>query len=166
MRGRFRKRKQRRTEISQELELMPMLNVFISIIPLLLLSAAFVQLAVIPTMLPAATAPPAASTDEASLALTIVIREDAYVVEANGATSGTIARPADGAHDAPAATAARAQLGSALAAIATAHPEHRSVRIVAIGTTRYEDIIDVMDVSRGAGLPEAALADAAPGGAS
>ena len=160
--SRSRLRRQRQTEVNQELELMPMLNVFISIIPLLLLSAAFVQLAVIPTALPAsAEAPPAAATAaEAKLSLSIVIRADAYVVEANGATVTTIARPA---HTAPGdlnARAARAQLGEALSAIAAQHPDHREVKIVADPATRYEDIIDVMDVSRAAGLPNAALADA------
>jgi biopolymer transport protein ExbD len=157
--SRARLRRQKQTEVSQELELMPMLNVFISIIPLLLLSAAFVQLAVIPTALPAAAqAPTAAAADARPLSLTIVIRSDAYVVEANGATVSTIARVEKAA---PAvAAAARRQLGDALSSIAAQHPDHREVRIVAEPTTRYEDIIDVMDVSRGAGLPEAALADA------
>ena len=47
-----------------------------------------------------------------------------------------------------------------LASIAAQHPDHREVKIVADPATRYEDIIDVMDVSRAAGLPDAALADA------
>lgn len=155
-------RRQRQTEVNQELELMPMLNVFISIIPLLLLSAAFVQLAVIPTALPAsAEAPPAAlaAADE-KLSLSIVIQANAYVVEANGATVSTIARPEHAATGDVNAKAARDQLGQALAAIAAQHPDHREVKIVADPATHYEDIIDVMDVSRAAGLPDAALADA------
>ena len=160
--SRSRLRRQRQTEVNQELELMPMLNVFISIIPLLLLSAAFVQLAVIPTALPAsADAPPSASVAaEEKLSLSIIVRADAYVVEANGATVSTIARPDHAASGDATAQAARAQLGVALAAIAAQHPAHREVKIVADPTTRYEDIIDVMDVSRAAGLPDAALADA------
>jgi biopolymer transport protein ExbD len=155
-------RRQRQTEVNQELELMPMLNVFISIIPLLLLSAAFVQLAVIPTALPAsATAPPSiAVAAEDKLSLSIVIQAEAYVVEANGATVSTIARPAHAAPGDPTAKAARDQLGQALSAITAQHPDHREVKIVADPATRYEDIIDVMDVSRAAGMPDAALADA------
>lgn len=161
MRGRFRKRARGKTEVSQELELMPMLNVFISIIPLLLLSAAFVQLAVIPTGFSTdAAAAVAAVGEEAPLALTIVMRSDSYVVQAQGVVASTIACAAADAHDAPARVAARQQLRDALATLAAAEPRYRSVRIVAQGTTRYEDIIDVMDVARAAGLPEAALADA------
>jgi biopolymer transport protein ExbD len=47
-----------------------------------------------------------------------------------------------------------------LKAIVAAHPNNREVRIVAEPTTRYEAIIEVMDISRAAGLPEAGLADA------
>ena len=158
--SRSRLRRQRQTEVNQELELMPMLNVFISIIPLLLLSAAFVQLAVIPTALPASAEAPPAAVAEEQLSLSIIVRSDAYVVEANGATVRTIARPDHAATGDAQAKAARAQLGEALSAIAAQHPDHREVKIVADPTTRYEDIIDVMDVSRAAGLPDAALADA------
>jgi len=164
MASRRRRRWRKKLEVFQDLDLMPLLNVFISIIPLLLLSAAFVQLAVIPTALPAnadAPAPPAPAATAASL--TIEIHCDTYVVRADGATTGTIPRPP--ATDASAIIAARERLGAALAGFAAAHPGHREVRIVADPTTRYEDIIDVMDVSRGAGLPEAALADGVPGAA-
>ncbi len=160
MHKRTRRRKIRKIEVNQELELMPMLNVFISIIPLLLLSAAFVQLAVIPTALPAsATAPAAPSQEDATLAVTIVIHPDAYAVEANGAVTSTIARAAR-PRAAGTVDVARAELHDVLAAIAAQHPDHRTVRIVADPDTHYEDIIDVMDTSRSAGLPDAALADA------
>ena len=47
----------------------------------------------------------------------------------------------------------------ALKGFAASHPEHREVRIVSRSATRYEEIIDVMDMARAAGLPEAALGD-------
>ena len=67
MAGRHSKRGKGHKVETPDLELMPMLNVFISIIPMLLLSAAFVQLAVIDTGLPAsaAAAVPAETKDEA-----------------------------------------------------------------------------------------------------
>ncbi len=165
MKGRFQKRRAGKTDVNQELELMPMLNVFISIIPLLLLSAAFVQLAVIPASLPGApgAATVAAAPGDVPLAVAIVIRTDAYEVRANGSVAGTVARPAAGDRDAAPAAAARRQLGELLAGIAAGHPGTTTVRIEAGGAARYEDIIDVMDVSRSAGLPDAALADAAQG---
>ena len=164
MNSRFRKRRQGKTELSQELELMPMLNVFISIIPLLLLSAAFVQLAVIPTTLPTPAVPQVVVPGaDVKVALTIVIRPDAYIVQANGVTTSTIGRPVGVSRDVASATAARAQLGDALKAIAGDDPKKREVQILADPTTRYEDLIDVMDVSRAAGLPEAGLADGTQG---
>jgi biopolymer transport protein ExbD len=160
MASRFRKRLQGKTEFSQELELMPMLNVFISIIPLLLLSAAFVQLAVIPTTLPTPAVPQVVVPGaDVKVALTIMIHPDAFVVQANGVTTSTIERPVTLSRDDAGSVAVRAQLEQALRAVAGDDQKKREVRIVADPTTRYEDLIDVMDVSRAAGLPEAGLAD-------
>ena len=52
MRQRRGKRRSHRESVTSEIDLMPMLNVFISIIPLLLLGAAFVPVTVIKTTLP------------------------------------------------------------------------------------------------------------------
>ena len=131
---------------------MPMLNVFIAIIPLLLLSAAFIQVSVIQASLPADAAANASPATEEPLDLTVVILDEAYVIRGNGLTIGAIPRTGgDGS---------LAQLGEALAAVVSAHPGNREVRIVAQPTSRYEEIVQVMDVARAAGLPETALADA------
>lgn len=135
-----------------DLEIMPMLNVFIAIIPLLLLSAAFVQISVIPTTLPTAGAPavPAAAPPEAqALVVTVSVQPDAWQLDVAGAGSRRIERRG----------AAPTALEDALKALAAGHDGERRVRIVAGATTRYEDIIDVMDAARAAGMPDAALAD-------
>ena len=132
---------------------MPMINVFMAIIPMLLLSAAFVPVTVIETTLPMG-APAAETRTEAPLDLAIEIHPQGYLVRVNGEPTQAIPRSGDG-------TAARDQLGATLRDIAAAHAGHREVRIVSQATTRYEEIVEVMDVSRAAGLPEAALADAA-----
>lgn len=144
-------------EVEQELQLMPMLNVFISIIPLLLLSAAFVQLAVIPAAVTADGSAPAPAAGEAPFDLAVTLAPEAYLVQANGVAVAQVARDD--------AKAAREQLGAALAQAVAGHPSHQEVRILAAASTRYEEIIDVMDVSRGAGLPNAAL-DGDPRGGS
>jgi biopolymer transport protein ExbD len=150
-------RKRSRDTAASELELMPMLNVFIAIIPLLLLSAAFVPVAVIKTTLPAAAGGAVEAPKDTPLELSIHIRKDAYVVAIEGGPMRVIQR----AGVAPAA--AQAELASALAEVAAAYVGKREVQIVSRSTTRYEEIIEVMDVSRAAGLPEAALADAGEG---
>jgi len=135
-----------------------MLNVFIAIIPLLLMSAAFVQVSVIQASLPAEAAAPVDTPADVALDLTVTIHDDAYIVEAAGVPTSTVPRTAGAVGKA--ATDARHQLAAVLEAIAQAHPDNHAVRIVAQPTTHYEDIIDVMDVARAAGLPDAALADA------
>ena len=68
-----------------------MLNVFIAIIPLLLLSAAFTQISVIQASLPADAieTPPA---DDEPLGLTVVILSEAYVTRGRGLTTAAIPR--------------------------------------------------------------------------
>jgi biopolymer transport protein ExbD len=155
MTGRQRRRRGYREVVAADLDLMPMMNLFIAIIPLLLLSAVFVQVTVIDMNLPTGDRAETLPLEE-PLGLTVRIRDDAYVVEANGHETRTIARGpvADGAAD-PAA----AGLTAALAAIGQAHPDNREVRLMASATTRYEELVAVMDLARAAGLPEAGLAD-------
>ena len=135
---------------------MPLMNLFIVLIPLLLLSAVFVQVTVIDMNLPASETqqepPPAAP-----LELAVRIQASGYVVSGRGIASRTIAKEqtANATQD-----AARLQLAAALEEIAGAHPDNQEVRIVAEATTKYEEIITVMDIARAAGLPQAALADA------
>ena len=157
MTSRRRKRRRHQQRVASEIELMPMLNVFIAIIPLLLLSAAFVPVTIIKTTLPMDGVAAAAEPASAALDLAIAIRPEAYDVLVDGAPFRTVPRGASGS---AAAEAARAQLGDVLREVVAAHPGHREVRIVSQATTRYEEIIQVMDVSRAAGLPEAALAEA------
>lgn len=164
MAGRHAKRgKGHRVEIP-DLELMPMLNVFISIIPMLLLSAAFVQLAVIPTGLPAtaaaAAAPAEAGDDAPPPPVTVYIRAGEYVVESAGAANRSFARTPGGA---PAKDPGRLQLEAMLRAFGSREGKKPEVRIVPETRTKYEEIIDIMDLARAAGLPNAALADASPG---
>jgi biopolymer transport protein ExbD len=145
------RRNRRKPHVAADIELMPMLNVFIAIIPLLLLSAAFVQVSVIQATLPASAIAAEAPAAEEPLDLAVVIRRDAYVVEGNGLATVTIPRAAD------ANARALAALSEALAGVVAAHPGQREVRVVSQSNTRYEDIVQVMDASRAAGLPEAAL---------
>jgi biopolymer transport protein ExbD len=150
-----RRRKRQRSHLVTEIELMPMLNVFISIIPLLLLSAAFVPVTVIKTTLPSGEAV-VTPADDQTLDVAVILEPSAFVVRVNGGVVQAIPRH-PGADDPD----ARAQLEVVLKTVAEAHPGHREVRIVSEAATRYEEIVEVMDVARAAGLPEAALADAA-----
>jgi len=165
MAGRHSKRGKGHKVETPDLELMPMLNVFISIIPMLLLSAAFVQLAVIDTGLPAsavAAAAPAAPDGDVPAPVTIHVRGGEWIVERAGSPSRAIRRAASvEAPDDP----ARLQLEALLRSYAGAEGKPPEVRIVPAVTTKYEEIIFLMDLARAAGLPNAALADASTGAA-
>ena len=154
------RRKQRKKPLeTTEIEIMPMLNVFMAIIPLLLLGAAFVPVSVIPASLPAAAAGPTASEPrQEPLDLIIRIQPEAYVVFVDGTAIRSVARP-QGDADPAAEAKARTELADALREVVANSSGEREVRIVSRGSTRYREIIDVMDVSRAVGLPEAALSD-------
>ena len=160
MPGRRQKRRRHRDTVASEIELMPMLNVFISIIPLLLLSAAFVPVTVIKTTLPSDQAA-VVENQNTPLDLAIHIHPSSYQLEVSGSIIQSIARGAKG--DEAAATRVKDELKQALQGIAAAHSAEREVRIVSEPRTRYEEIVEVMDVARGAGLPEASLAEGAEG---
>ena len=163
MAGRHSKRGKGHKVETPDLELMPMLNVFISIIPMLLLSAAFVQLAVIDTGLPAsaAAAVPAEAKDDAPPpAVTIFIAPTDYLVESAGSAPRAISR---GSVAGQTSDSGRMQLESLLRAIAAQTEKKPEVRIVPGARTKYEEIIFLMDLARSVGLPDAALADAEPG---
>jgi biopolymer transport protein ExbD len=151
----MRRRRSRRghAHAPTELELMPLLNVFIAIIPLLLLSAAFIQVSVIQATLPGDASAAAAPNEDMALDLAVYIRHDVYVVTGRGIETQSVARNAD-SHD-----AVRTELTEMLRAIASAHPDTRELRIVSEPKTKYEEIIEVMDIARGAGLPETSLTD-------
>jgi biopolymer transport protein ExbD len=150
---RRRRRRHGRSHAPTELELMPLLNVFIAIIPLLLLSAAFIQVSVIQATLPGDASAAAAPNEDTAIDLAVFIRQDSYVVTGRGLDTQSVAR------DTESPDAVRTELTEMLRAIAAAHPDTREVRIVSEPKTRYEEIIDVMDIARSAGLPETSLTD-------
>lgn len=140
---------------------MPLMNLFIVLIPLLLLSAVFIEVSVIDMALPSAAE--AASAEEARLDLTVRIGERAYRVEGNGIAAREIARVTEGPGRHAPDAATREWLAAALREAVAAFPEQKDVRIVSGARTRYEEIVAVMDVARAAGLPFAALAGATDG---
>jgi biopolymer transport protein ExbD len=166
MSGRRRRRRLREL-VSSELELMPMLNVFLAIIPLLLLSAAFTPVAIIPASLPAdGSVADAAAEEPVEPPLDLVIRilPDRYVIQGRGLETQSIERPSVPRDD-PASQGARDRLSAALQEIAAAHPSQHEVRIASEPGTHYEEIVDVMDASRTAGFSQSALCEASSGGA-
>jgi biopolymer transport protein ExbD len=129
-----------------ELDLLPLMNVFVVLVPMLLASAVFLKVTVIDTNVPSAEASPSSGSEGLSLAITI--KDDYFVVEGDGIESRVIGRKET---DAP------AKLAAALAELAVRHPDNQDVIIISEPKTRYQDIIEVMDISRASGLPAASL---------
>ena len=144
-----------------DLNLMPLMNILIVLIPMMLLTAVFIEIRAI-DLAPSYGTGTAAAAAEAPLELAIRIAGENYVVEGNGLPARIVPRPAGGTGtiaDDPSA----ARLGEVLAAIASEHPNTHNVRIVIESPTRFEEIVTVMDVARTAGFPEAALEGTEPG---
>ncbi len=131
------------------------MNVFIVLIPMLLMSAVFVEIRVIEMSQAAASTAPASATPPLDLA--VVIGSDAYMIEGQGIAPVSVPRPAAAGPDARPGAAASRALQQALAAVVAAHPGSQDVRLVAGERTRYQEIVAVMDLARAAGLPHAAL---------
>ncbi len=154
---RARRRSAFRSGINSELELRPLMNVFIVLIPMLLISAVFMEIRVIEMSLPRFTEAGAGEAVDTPFDLALRIAPGAYVVEADGvpvqAVKRTVGPDGKAAPDAAVGT----QLTAALARIAATHAGHREVRILAAPGTRYEEIVTLMDLARAAGLTAPAL---------
>jgi biopolymer transport protein ExbD len=147
------KRRSYRQAVNCDLELRPLMNVFIVLIPMLLMSAVFMEIRTIEMTLPQA-AEAAEKSPAEPFDLAIRITPNVYVIGVNGVATHSIARVRGAAAPGPDAAA---QIGAALAGIVAAHPKHDEIRIVAESKTRYQEIVSVMDLARAAGLPRVAL---------
>jgi biopolymer transport protein ExbD len=135
--------------VEADLEMLPFMSLFVVLIPMLLLSAVFLEISVIDLALPgdAETAEPPPGL----LALEVAILEGAYVIRGAGAEERTVPR---------AGREAWRVLSAHLVELGRGHAE-KALTIVSEPGTRYEDIIEVMDASRQAGIPQVSLAGAA-----
>lgn len=137
-----------------DLNLLPLMNIFIVLIPMLLLSAVFLEIRAI-EMAGGPTSSAAVSPPEA-LDLAVRVTAGDYVVTGEGLASREIPRGTP-TTEKPVADAASAELARVLGEIVAAHPDNRDIRIVAGAQTRYDEIVTLMDIARAAGLPQAAL---------
>jgi biopolymer transport protein ExbD len=132
-----------------EIELMPLMSVFIALIPMLLLSAVFLEMAVIPMNLPSGDPEaPVAPPPRAPLGLSVIILDQAFAIEATGVPRRVVARANDGKE---------LELAATLAEFAQSYPENKDVVIGSGPRVLYKNLIDVMDVAREAGLANISL---------
>lgn len=143
---RHTRRRSLRELIAEDLDTMPLMNLFVALIPMLLISAVFLNVTVIDMDGPSADAADAAAA--AGPGLEIAVTGEAYTVRGRDLPPVRIAR----AGDEP-----QKLLAAALAEAAGRHPGNHEVTVVSLPDTRYDEIIAVMDIAREAGLPGVAL---------
>ncbi|MBM4116889.1 hypothetical protein FJ251_03975 [bacterium] len=135
--------------VADELEMLPLMNLFVALIPMLLISAVFLQVTVIDMQLPSEeAAAPAAAAPELALAL--------HLEERGWRLAGAGLAPVAGEETPEGA----ARLAALLAELAASHPEAKDITIVSPPTARYARIVAAMDIARENGWPQIALAAA------
>ena len=149
-----RARARKALTVNTDLKLMPLMNIISALIPMLLLSAVFLEVKVIETSLPRDAGEAAAMPSEPPLDLAVHVRPEAYVIEGRGLEPRVLPRRAGADVPDPAVVE---QLVTVLRTYAATRPGTTEVRIVAEAHTRYQEVISLMDAARTAGLPDAAL---------
>ena len=135
--------------IEGDLEIMPLMNLFVALIPMLLISAVFLNVTVIDMKMPTdASAAEAASDTKKALRLAVTIQDERFVVEGRSMRTTSVSRSDADAED---------QLAKILADVKAKHPDNEDIIIISQPTTRYDDIILIMDLSREAGMGAVSL---------
>jgi len=141
-------RRRYRDIIENDLEIMPLMNLFVALIPMLLISAVFLNVTVIDMKAPSEATEADGGDKKENLALAVTIKDDYFVVEGRRISKRVISRAGEDAE---------ARLADALADVVARYPDNRDVMIISQPQTLYTDIISVMDVSRESGLPSVSL---------
>ena len=141
-------RRRYRDIIENDLEIMPLMNLFVALIPMLLISAVFLNVTVIDMKAPSEATEADGGDKKENLALAVTIKDDYFVVEGRRISKRVISRADEDAE---------IQLAGALANVVAQYPDNRDVMIISQPQTLYTDIISVMDVSRDSGLPSVSL---------
>lgn len=131
-----------------DVELMPLMNLFIALIPMMLLSAVFVEISVIKMNLPSGDASAADTPPPESLGLTVYILDDVFAVESSKTARRVIERKSADADQ---------ELVTTLQEIGATFPENKEIIIGSGPKVLYQDLVHVMDLTRDAGLPQVAF---------
>lgn len=138
-----------RQMIESDLEIMPLMNLFVALIPMLLISAVFLNVTVIDMKLPTdASAAETASMNKKALQLSVTIHDGQFVVEGRNLKRSVVDRDAADPD---------AELAQVLAEVKQKHPDNEEIMIISQPNTLYDVIIQVMDLSRDAGMGAVSL---------
>lgn len=138
-----RRIKKRRHALNIDLDLLPIMNLFMVLIPFLLLSAVFVKISVIDIYLPQAmTTPPAKSDKKPLEILTINVTSKGFTFMGLGKTLPKISKQNENYN--------YKALTKSLIGLKQKYPEGAEVVLLFESTTPYETVVKTMDSSRDA----------------
>lgn len=157
----------------QEMNILPIMNVFMILVPFLLLTAAFIQLTIVDTSLPArgksiSSQETEAPKDKPKLNLTVFLQEDGFILAGYGGVLQLeeAKEPVKGEEEAPSAKRFTIEkktvvkdgnavkeydwdrLQKTLKKVKEAFPNHYSIILLPDNEISYETIVKMMDVSR------------------
>ncbi|MBN2035530.1 MAG: biopolymer transporter ExbD [Chitinispirillaceae bacterium] len=140
-----------RTVELSDLDITPMMNFFMILIPFLVSMAIFTQIAVVEFSLPPASDQGEAGDDKETkdLDISIVVTRSGFQIVGTGRKLDMIAK-AQGDYQ-------YAQLRALLKAIKFQYPSQKSVVLVFEGDVLYDDIIKFMDICRESQFPDIGL---------
>lgn len=133
-----------------ELNLVPVMNLFVVLIPFLLLAAAFYHVRVIPTVAPLATNEPSAPASEArAVTLSLSIGPDRLELRASNPTVakktlaklGVVLEKEEGRFDLDA-------LSEALYQIKLRYEQSDTIIVIPHDETAYRDVVEILDTAR------------------
>ncbi|MCX6111803.1 MAG: biopolymer transporter ExbD [Proteobacteria bacterium] len=140
----------RKIPVFRNLNLTPLLDFVVAVIPVLLLSVNFLEYVVLDTSLPVYSDDPTVELqkdNQPKLGLSIAITDEGFIIAGQGGVlssdgKGTIIRKTtDGLYN-------YLELVNKLLEIKNNYPDEWSVIIIPEATTRFEDIVSTMDASR------------------
>ncbi len=142
----------------EDLNLLPVMNMVTILIPLLLLSAQFVNLAVIDSSLPAISDDPGpVDPERVPLELTVAITREGFTLRTRQGALDAQGQPAEQASPALGCLSGAcgraesydyAALGRALSVVKDAHPDEEVVILAPDSRVPFEVLVGVMDAAR------------------
>lgn len=143
--------KRKKIPVFRNLNLTPLLDFIVAVIPVLLLSVNFLEYVVLDTSLPVYSDDPSVDLNnkenQPKLGLTVAITEEGFVIAGQGGLLNTegkgtlIKKTTNGTYD-------YLELSNKLLEVKNNYPDEWSIIIIPEATTRFEDIVSTMDASR------------------
>lgn len=134
---------------SFDLDITPMMNIFMILVPFLVSMAVFTQIAIVEFSLPPASAPGEGAEQTKELDISVVVTSGGFQIVGTGRKLDMIPK-IQGEYQ-------FTQLRALLKAIKFQYPSQKSVILVFDGEVLYDDIIKFMDACRESQFPDIGL---------